>query len=92
MTKKSERVEFFLSDLLAAMDQALAGDTVLRDRLFSFLTDMANNTAESKENRAIGRVFAAILKGERRPDLTGLPPESAMLASAMVANLRNKEA
>lgn len=92
MTKKSKRAEFYLSDLLVAMDQALAGDVAVRDEWLSTLADMATNRAESKENRAIGRVFAAILKGERRPDLAGLPPESAKLASIIVANLQERGA
>lgn len=85
-----EGIEFHLSDLLALLEQALAGDTVMRNQLLSFVTDMANSTANSTETRAIGRVIAAILQGERQPNLTGLRPELAQLMFDIATSLKNK--
>jgi hypothetical protein len=88
----SKRSALYVSDLLSLIDQALAGDTDLRVQLSSDFTDLANNSAESTENRAIGRVFAAILNGERQPDLTGLRPDLARLVSVILPNLQGKGA
>ena len=74
-----------LVQLPALVQRALAGDAALGAQLFPAMEQAAGDPAAPPELRALFRVLAHLLIGERDVDVSGLPPELAAAVQRLKA-------
>ncbi|MFZ1471741.1 MAG: hypothetical protein WAV79_02330, partial [Anaerolineae bacterium] len=77
-----------LQQLFDAIVRARRGDHALGGQLFTAMQQLAVNTGQPAELRALGRVLVRILVGDSKPDLAGLPEDLTQAVQALLAELR----
>jgi hypothetical protein len=84
---QSESESITLEELLRLVEQAIQGDRQLGEQLFDAMQSLASNPQMAGELRALGKAVAAILAGERAPDLSDLAPDMAEMVHDLLRRL-----
>jgi hypothetical protein len=76
-----------LDRLLLLIERAIRGDPNLQMQLIETMRQLANHPTAPREERALGDALTAILIGNRRPDLSNLPPDAAQEVQGLLERL-----
>lgn len=78
-----------LEQLLVYVERAVRGDRRLLVELFRQLQRLAKLSSAPPEDRMLGEILSRILMGDRKPDLSALPPDLASEIQDMLNRLKN---
>ena len=76
-----------LDRLLVLVERAVRGDPNLQIQLIETMRQLAGHPTAPRDERALGDVIAAILIGNREPNLSKLPPEAAKEVQRLLKRL-----
>jgi len=79
-----------LPQLLELVERAAGGDQKTGRQLFPAMQKMASDPNAPREMQLLGKALAAIIIGDKNPNLDGLPDELASAVRGLLGRLKNK--
>jgi len=79
-----------LPQLLELVERAAGGDQKTGSQLFPAMQKMASDPNAPREMQLLGKALAAIIIGDKNPNLDGLPDELASAVRGLLGRLKNK--
>lgn len=79
-----------LPQLLELVERAAGGDRETGSKMFPAMQKMASDPNAPREMQLLGKALAAIIIGDKNPNLDGLPDELASAVRGLLGRLKNK--